>query len=184
LIVDRFVCAVSEFLGQPWGCCDACVQKLLAGWQTPGGSHRVWVEFVVLARGGRVVGDHLDLDQAGLSHLRASFFPFRPSCVLALRLARPVSAEPAGMLELHVVDEGGVLRSWSADALDPTYDRVARRAEDEHVRQPLILGLDDRLSFDRPGRYALVVVADGVTIAGLPIVVSGSTADAALAAGT
>src|SRR5579871_2068101 len=160
---------MSDLVGQPWGCCDECLQKLLAGWQAPGGSHSVWVEFVVLARDGRVVGDHLDLDHAGLCHLQADSYPFRPPCVLALRLARSVEVAHPALLELHLVDESGTLRSWSADGLGPGSGQMTQSLEDGLVREPLILVLGDRLVLDRPGRYALVVIADGVTIAGLSV---------------
>jgi hypothetical protein len=147
---------------------------LLAGWLAPAGSGLVWLEFALLARDAKAhPSGHLDVSSAGHARLVADGFPFRPEHLLAGRLVLPSQeARRPHVVELHLLDTTGALRDWSSDVVPPVAGGEADR-EEGATRVPLVLGLRHRITVDEPGRYALVVICEGVALASLPLNVLG-----------
>lgn len=165
---------MSDRVGRPWGCCEHCLGQLLAGWQAPAEWTPVWIEFALLARSARVERTQLELTGAGLVVLDAPCYPFRPACAFATRLAAAADAAALPhVVELDLLDEQGTLQDRSVDALQAWPEQLP--VNGGIVRQPIVLNLEQRIGFDGPGRYALVLVCDGVVLASLPLVVRSST---------
>lgn len=161
---------MAEGVGRPWGCCEHCLAQLLAGWLAPAGSAPVWLDFTLLADVARVEAGNLLIEGAGLASIEAHRYPFSPSHVLAGRLS--ANSAMVGLplhLELHLIDEEGVLEDWSIDAFDPW--PAAESPEADVLRRPIALDLAPRLAIQHSGRHALLVLCDGIAVASLPLLV-------------
>src|SRR5262245_58310973 len=109
------------------GCCDDCREQLLAGWLTPARRSPIWLESAAIARnadGHR--SRRPDTSPTRRTRLAADAFPLNPERVLVGRLvlSRDEARRPH-VVELHLLDATGTLRSWSSDVVPPASTAAA-----------------------------------------------------------
>jgi hypothetical protein len=151
--------------------CAGCAIRFLAGWRAPVDEG---LEAAFFAREVSVAGGDQVLEEPEPHELYVPDLPFNPpSLGVVLRIALPSAAACSPhLIGIRPLTPDGRLVATEATVVLPAED-ISRPTPGLVVRTTVVVEELTGLSFDRPGRHALVVFLDGEPVASLPLRISG-----------